>query len=71
MHTKFWKRNLKGRDWAKDLGADRKIISECILVKQGQKVWTGFIWLRIEIGVGCCEHGNEPLGSIQGSEFFD
>jgi hypothetical protein len=21
--------------------------------------------------VGCCEHGNEPLGSIKGGEFLD
>jgi hypothetical protein len=20
---------------------------------------------------GCCEHDNEPLGSVQGGEFFD
>jgi hypothetical protein len=21
--------------------------------------------------VGCCEHGNEPSGSVRGGEFFD
>jgi hypothetical protein len=30
-------------------------------------VWIGFIWLRIGTIVvdGCCEHGNEPSGSIK------
>jgi len=26
------------------------------------RVWTGLIWLRIDL-VGSSEHGNEPLGS--------
>jgi hypothetical protein len=39
--------NLKGRDNSEDLGTDGKIIVEWILGKQGGKVWTGFVWLRI------------------------
>jgi hypothetical protein len=35
----------------KDLGVDGKII-EWILEKWGAKLWTGFIWLRKEIGDG-------------------
>jgi hypothetical protein len=31
--------------------------------KQGVKKWIGFIWLRISVVAGCCESGNEPLGS--------
>ena len=27
-------------------------------------------WLRIGQFVGCCEHGNEPLGSIECLEFI-
>jgi hypothetical protein len=38
---------LKGRDHAEDLHVDGKMIFEWILEKQGGKVWTGFIWLRI------------------------
>jgi hypothetical protein len=34
------------------------------------KVWTGFILLRIGTVAGCCEHGNEPSGSIKGGEFL-
>jgi hypothetical protein len=34
-------------------------------------VRTGFIWLRIRVGSGFCEHGNEPSGSIKGEEFLD
>jgi hypothetical protein len=43
-----------------------KKILECILRKWFEKVWTGFIWLRIGTsGKSCCEHGNEPSGSIK------
>jgi len=31
---------MKGRDHAKDLGVDGKIILEWILEKQGGKMWT-------------------------------
>jgi hypothetical protein len=43
----FWLENLKGSDHLEDLGVDEKIILECILGKQGGRVWTGCIWLRI------------------------
>jgi hypothetical protein len=33
MHTRFWLKNLKGRDCLEDLGVDRKIILEWILGK--------------------------------------
>jgi hypothetical protein len=47
MHTVFWLENLKARDRSEDLAVDGRIISECIIGKQGGKVWTGCIWLRI------------------------
>jgi hypothetical protein len=28
-------------------------------------MWTEFIWLRIRISGGCCEHGNEIQSSIK------
>jgi len=34
-------------------------------------VWTVFILLRIGPMAGCCEHGNEPSGSIKVGEFLD
>jgi hypothetical protein len=40
--------DLKGRDHFEDIGVGRKVILECILGKQGGKMWTGFVWLRIE-----------------------
>jgi hypothetical protein len=47
MHMKFWSENLRGRDHAKELSANYKIILEWILGKLGGKAWTEFIWLRI------------------------
>jgi hypothetical protein len=38
--------NLKGKDHSEDLGVDRNIILKLILGKQGEKLWTGCIWLR-------------------------
>jgi hypothetical protein len=32
--------------------------------------WRSVDWLRIGQFVGCCEHGNEPLGSIECLEFI-
>jgi hypothetical protein len=34
MHTKFWLKNLKGGDYSKNIGVDKKIILEWILGKQ-------------------------------------
>jgi hypothetical protein len=45
-HTKFWSKNLQGRDHSEDLGIDG------ILEKYGRKVWTGCIWLRIRTSGG-------------------
>jgi hypothetical protein len=48
MHTKFWPETLNGRDDSEDRSIDGKIILEWILGKQGGKVWTGCIWVRIQ-----------------------
>jgi hypothetical protein len=53
------------------LGIDWRIILERILKKQVGSMWPGFIWLRTGTGGDCCEHGNEPSGSIKGAEFLD
>jgi hypothetical protein len=52
MHTKFWSENLKGRDHSEGVDVDGKIILEWIVGKQGGKVWTGCIWLRIRTSDG-------------------
>jgi hypothetical protein len=49
IHTKFWSENLKGRDHSEDLGVDGRIMMKCMLGKQDEKVWTGFIWLKVGI----------------------
>jgi len=67
MHTKFLSEKLKRRVHSEDVGVNGKIISEWVLTKQGRKMWTGCIWLRIEIS----GHGNEPLGFIKGRECLD
>jgi hypothetical protein len=47
MYTIFWLKNMKGKDPLKDLGIDRRIISECILGTLGGMVWIACIWFRI------------------------
>jgi hypothetical protein len=43
---------LKESDYLEDLGVDRRVILKWMLVRQGVKVWIGFIWLSIEDRVG-------------------
>jgi hypothetical protein len=60
----------EGKIRLEDLGVDGKIILEWILGKR----WEDVNWMHVseqEPGVGCCEHGNEPSGSIKGGEFRD
>jgi hypothetical protein len=42
-----WSESLKGTDDSEDLSVGGRVMSEWISGKQGGKVWTGFIWLRI------------------------
>ena len=37
----------------------------------GWGAWTGSIWLRTGMVVGCCKCGNEPSGFIKCGEFID
>jgi hypothetical protein len=39
--------NLNGRDYSEDLGVNERIILIWILGTYDEKVWTGFMWLRI------------------------
>jgi hypothetical protein len=50
VNAKFWLESWKGRDHAKDLGIDRRIILKWIIGKQGWKVWIGSMWLGIGTG---------------------
>jgi hypothetical protein len=61
MHTVFW---------SEDLDVDGKII-EWILGKQGGKVWTEFIWLKLGTSGGSYEYSNELTGYIKGGGFLD
>jgi hypothetical protein len=40
-------RNLEGKNHLEDLGTDGRMIQEWILGKQGEKMWTGLIWIRL------------------------
>jgi len=40
---------VKGRAHLQDLSIDVRIVLICILKKYGVRVWTVFIWLRLEI----------------------
>jgi hypothetical protein len=48
----FWWGNLRERDYWGDPGVDRNIILRWIFRKWDVGVWTGFNWLRVEIGGG-------------------
>lgn len=44
----IWLENLKKRGNFEDLEADRMIIFNYMLKAQGERAWTGLLWLRIE-----------------------
>jgi hypothetical protein len=64
IYTKFLLGNLKGRSYSEDQGIGGRMILELVLKKQGGKLWTGFIWLRIGTSDGL-------LGSIKGGDVLD
>jgi hypothetical protein len=60
----------KKREFGDFREGERTIILKLIL-KRSTSVWSGFVWFRIGPSAGCCEHGNEPLGSINGKEYLN
>jgi hypothetical protein len=52
-----------------DPGVDGRIILRLIFRKWDMGLWTESSWLNI--GIGTCERGNEPSGSIKYGEFLD
>jgi hypothetical protein len=49
MHTVFWLGNLKRRDHSEDTGVDWRIKLKWVLEEfGGGRIWTAYIWLRIE-----------------------
>jgi hypothetical protein len=59
---------LKGGDHLEDLGDTWKVN---IRMDLREKVWEDEDWIHLRPVVGCCEGGNEPLGSIKGGERLD
>jgi hypothetical protein len=52
MCTEFWWERPKEKDHLKDQGVDKRMGSKWTLGKLFGGVWSGFIWLRIEIAGG-------------------
>jgi hypothetical protein len=68
VRTEIYWGNLGQEDHLKDPGIDGRIILKLTLEK-----WDGACTSSIlfRIGTGCCECGNEPLGSIKCGEYVD
>jgi hypothetical protein len=71
VYTGFWWGNLRERDHLEYPGVNGRIILRWIFRKWDVGAWMGLIWLRIGMGGGHCECGNEPLGSIKCGEILD
>jgi hypothetical protein len=70
-NTKCSSQNLKGRDHAEDLGVDGRIILERIMENRVGEYGLDSSGSGCGPVAGCCEHGNEPSGSVKGREFLD
>jgi hypothetical protein len=44
--------------------------AKSVLQKVDLRVWAVFIYFNLAAIMDCCEHGNEPSGSIQYKSFF-
>jgi hypothetical protein len=51
-------------DYLEHLAKAGRVILKLILMQYDWEVWTGFIWPGPEQVASSCEHGNEPLSSI-------
>jgi hypothetical protein len=62
MHTTFLLENLKGRDHLEEYysGSERNRMERCGFYS------SSYGWEPV---ASCCEHGNEPSGSMKGGEF--
>jgi hypothetical protein len=61
----------EGKDHSEDLGVDGRIILDWMLGKQGGTCEIDASVLGWGPVVGCCEHDNEPSGSIKEGEFTE
>jgi hypothetical protein len=52
MHTKFWLGSPKERDHSEDLDIDKRTVIKWVLRKSDERLWTGFVWLRMGTGDG-------------------
>jgi hypothetical protein len=52
--TGFLWENTKERDNLKDLGGDERMILKRLFRKYVGRVWTAFIWLKIDRIASCC-----------------
>jgi hypothetical protein len=71
MRTKFWSENLKGRDHLEDPGIDGRITVECMWGSRVGKCGLDSCDSGQGPIEGCCEHGNELSGSLNGGDFVD
>jgi hypothetical protein len=62
--------NLKRRDHSVHLRAYERIILRSILKKDGENLWIGFIFPKMEIGAGFGASSDEISGSIKGEGTF-
>jgi hypothetical protein len=67
MNTKFRSEILRGRKSLGKIDIDGRIIIKSVLKKWDGNTWIRFIWF-VEEFPSCCEHGNEPRGSMNGDK---
>jgi len=61
---KFLALRLENKDQLEIVDLNLRILLKCLLVKEYQGSWTGFIYFEVQVA-GCCEHCHAPSVSLK------
>jgi hypothetical protein len=52
MHSELYLENVRGKYHLEDLGIDWCVILNWVFKKNGGRMWTGLVWLRVTANGG-------------------
>ena len=55
---------LENKNQLETVDLNLRILLKCLLVKECQGLWTGFVYFEVQVA-GCCEHCHAPSVSLK------